>query len=117
MIKRTFLKALAAGPLATLVVPAQALGQGQRNPAMHPWGGMMGMSWFGMIFQILFWILLLVLLVVLIRWLLQSPRDREQGGGSASGGTENRALEILKERYARGEIDREEFEQKKKDVI
>ena len=85
---------------------------------MHPWGGMMGgMGWMGMIFQILFWILLLVLLVLLIRWLLQGPEDRERGRGSpAPGDDRGRALEILKERYARGEIDKEEFEQKKRDL-
>lgn len=47
--------------------------------------------------MIVFWILILVDLVFFIKWLIQST-------GS------NRALEILKERYARGEIDQVEFE-------
>jgi putative membrane protein len=82
---------------------------------MHPWGGMMmgGMGWVGMIFQIVFWIVILVVLGLLIKWLLQGPAGREQG----QGGPEGRALEILKERYARGEIDKEEFEQKKRDLL
>ena len=117
MIRRIPLQAVAAVLFPLLVSPAQAWAQWQRNPTMHPWGGMMGMSWFGMIFQILFWILLLVLLVLLIRWLLQGPGNKEQGRGNAPGGSDHRALEILKERYARGEIDKEEFEQKKKDLL
>lgn len=81
------------------------------------WGmgsGMMGgygMGWFGGILMIVFWILIIVGLVFLIKWLIQSTaRDKTTGSGG------NRSLEILKERYARGEIDKEEFETKKKDL-
>jgi len=85
---------------------------------MHPWGGMMGgMGWAGMIFQIVFWIVLLVVLGLLIRWLLQGSGNREPGRGNPPSDGGNRALEILKERYARGEIDKEEFEQKKRDLV
>jgi len=81
------------------------------------WGmgsGMMGgygMGWFGGILMIVFWILILVGLIFLIKWLVQSTsRDKTTGSGG------NRALEILKERYAKGEINKEEFESKKKDL-
>ena len=81
------------------------------------WGmgpGMMGgygMGWFGGILMVVFWILIIVGLVFLIKWLIQSTgRDRTIGSGG------NRSLEILKERYAKGEIDKEEFEIKKKDL-
>jgi putative membrane protein len=81
------------------------------------WGmgsGMMGgygMGWFGGILMIVFWILIIVGLVFLIKWLIQSTgHDKTTGSGG------NRSLEILKERYARGEIDKEEFETKKKDL-
>jgi putative membrane protein len=85
---------------------------------MHPWGGMMGgMGWVGMIFQVLFWIVILVLLGVLIKWLLQGPSSGQQVQGNAPASSGSRALEILKERYARGEIDKEEFDQKKRDLI
>jgi putative membrane protein len=81
------------------------------------WGmgpGMMG-GWgtggFGGILMVVFWILILVGLIFLIRWLIQSTgRDKTTGSGG------NGALEILKERYAKGEIDKEEFESKKKDL-
>jgi putative membrane protein len=72
--------------------------------------GMMGgwgMGWFGMIFMMTFWILIIVGLVFLIKWLIQNTSGKESRGG-------NRALGILKERYARGEIDRPEFEAIKK---
>ena len=59
----------------------------------------------------LFWIVLLVLVVVGIRWLLGSNT------GQSSPPPHDDALEILKSRYARGEIDRQEFEQKKRDLL
>ncbi|MBI3989125.1 MAG: SHOCT domain-containing protein [candidate division NC10 bacterium] len=49
-------------------------------------------------------------LVLLIRWLW------EPSTGSPSKGSES-ALDILKKRYARGEIIKEEFEEKKKDLL
>jgi putative membrane protein len=81
------------------------------------WGmgpGMMGgygMGWFGGILMIVFWILILVGLIFLIKWLIQST-----GRDKTSGSSGDRSLEILKERYAKGEIDKEEFESKKKDL-
>ncbi len=87
---------------------AQPDGRGGWN--MGP--GMMGnwgMGWFGGIFMMIFWILIMVGLVFLIKWLIQST----SGAKSEAGG---KALDILKERYARGEIDRTEFEAMKKDL-
>ena len=76
--------------------------------------GMMGgygTGWFGGIFMIVFWILVLVGLAFFIKWLIQSTNSGRAGG---AGG--NRALEILKKRYARGEIDQVEFERMKMDL-
>ncbi len=56
----------------------------------------------------LFW----VLLVVAILWGIRSSWGQSENRKSNSAD----ALSILKERYARGEIDREEFEQKKQDL-
>lgn len=71
---------------------------------MDGWG--MG---FGGIGMILFWALVVIGVVVLARWLVNGP----WGGGSSR---EKTALDLLKERYARGEINREEFERKKRDL-
>jgi putative membrane protein len=78
------------------------------------WGmmGNWGMGWPGMLFMMLFWVLVIVGVVSLIKWLIQSTK-RNQGDDDRS----NRALEILKERYARGEIDKSEFEAMRKDLI
>lgn len=76
---------------------------------MSGWGGMgMGLG-LGMIGMSLFWILLIVAIVMLVKSM--------QGSGTSSGQRQEKtALDILKERYARGEIEREEFEQKKRDL-
>ncbi len=64
--------------------------------------------WFGGGFMWLFWILLIVVLL----WVVKAA----SGGGSPSSESGKSALDILKERYARGEINQEEYEQKKKDI-
>jgi putative membrane protein len=68
------------------------------------WGGMM--SWFGGgIMMIIFWIAVIYFIVWLVR-------------NNKTNGTDNskKAIDLLKERYAKGEIDKKEFEEKKKDL-
>lgn len=70
------------------------------------WGGGWGGMGFGMI---LFWGLIVVAIAVLLRTFIG-------GGATAERRPEKPALDLLKERYARGEIEREEFEQKRRDL-
>jgi putative membrane protein len=72
---------------------------------MHGYGGMgFGMGWG--------WIIGLIFLVILI-WIIIRITSR----GQSSNQTINRsALDILNERYARGEMDKDEFEEKKRNL-
>ncbi len=104
--------------LFTTSVPAFAqwgnYGGWRMGPGMMgSWGMGWGMGWPGMIFMWIFWLLLIVGVIFLIKWLVQSTRGSHP---DRSGDNRATALDILAQRYARGEIDREEFEQKKKDL-
>jgi putative membrane protein len=70
------------------------------------WGSGM---FFGPIFMIAGPVLLIVLVVVLVRWL--SSGDRVMRSGSDRVPT---AREILDERFAKGEIQRDEYEERRR---
>jgi putative membrane protein len=73
---------------------------GNDSDWMWGMGGFMGLGW-----------ILIVVVVAVLAWLLmRGPL------GPGSQPERRSALEILKERYARGEIGSEEFEQKKRDL-
>jgi putative membrane protein len=65
-----------------------------------------------MLFMLFFWVLIIVGGVFLFRWAVEQGRSDRRPGSH-----EETALEILKKRYARGEIDREEFEAKRRDLL
>lgn len=76
-------------------------------------GGGWGYGWgvVGMVFMLLFWVLVIAGLVLGVRWLLvTAPGGQRRKEGET-------AVEILKERYARGEINKEEFEAKRRDLL
>lgn len=68
--------------------------------------GWMGLGW---IFMVLFWALVILGIIAIIRWLSTSADQNQRD-------PEKSALETLKERYAKGEIDREEYQQKRRDL-
>ena len=69
---------------------------------------MWGDHWMFGGFMWLFWIAVFVALIFLIRWFVQQGK---------AGEPKESALDILKKRYAKGEMDKEEFEAKKKDLF
>ena len=70
-----------------------------------------GMGW-GMGFGWLFWLVIIGLLI----WAVKSISDRPRASQPYRSSSED-ALEILKKRFARGEIDEEEFEQRKRRLL
>ena len=81
-----------------------------------PWGmHMMWGSWgIGMIFMMfLFWAVLIVALVLFIRWLITAGG---RGHQAVTGPGAESALDILKKRYARGEISKAEFQDMHQDL-
>ncbi len=80
------------------------MGYGNWNNMMEGWGGF-GLGW---IFMIIFWILLILGVIALMRYIA--------GTGNNTKGQDKTPIDILKERYAKGEITKKEFEEMKKDI-
>lgn len=66
---------------------------------------------FGPFFMILWWVLIIAGIVALVKWISGAGASRDTHAGSKS------ALDMLKERYAKGEIDKSEFDERKKDLL
>lgn len=91
----------ATGAAMPIAVAAQERGYGW---GMHPMWGVWGAGM--MLMMLVFWGVVIVAIVLGIRWFGSQGRPRSS----------DTALEILRQRYARGEIDKQEFEVKKRDL-
>ncbi len=76
---------------------------------MGGWGG----AGLGPIFMI-FWLLVIVALIAGAVWLVRSASYHD--AGSPRGPSRSSSLDILEERYARGEINRDEYLEKRRDM-
>lgn len=90
-----------------------ALAWAQRDPEFYGphmmWGGWYGM-FMGPLMMILFVAVVVVLVVLAIRWLGSSGHDAAQHTSPPA----KAPLDILKERFARGEIDQKEYEERRR---
>jgi len=97
-------------PLAAFFISASAWADGTRGGGWH--GPMWGGGWYGMIFgplvMIFIFAAIIVVAVLAIRWL--------SGTGPSQGQSRNgkTAVDILEERFARGEIDAGELQERKR---
>lgn len=100
---------IAIGSVAAVVVLIGILGGGMMGwgmmgPGMMGWGGYSYSPWWGVL-MLLFSALVIGGIVLIILWLV-----RRTPSGTA-GADADRALQILRERYARGEITQEQYDQ------
>jgi len=90
-------------------------------------GGMMGGGYgggtgvIGGLLMLVFWVAIIVGVILLVLWLVRQTTGGQIYGsathyttGESTKGES--ALDIIRSRYARGEIDKAEFEEKKKDL-
>jgi putative membrane protein len=68
-----------------------------------------GWGWLMMLFLVIFWLLLVGGVIWLIIWLVKKTDQQRTGG-------QEQPLDILKRRYARGEINQEEYERMKQEL-
>ncbi|MGR3755756.1 MAG: SHOCT domain-containing protein [Tranquillimonas sp.] len=99
--------AILAAATAGTAFPAWADAPGPDGYYNHMWSGDYGMGYgfFGMGMMVIFWVLIIALAVMAARWIGQ---DRSFGARDSS------ALDTLKQRLARGEIDPEEYAARRK---
>ena len=106
MDRRSLISAVAV----TLLAPVAALAQGRTwdwDSSMHPMMFMWGAgSLVMMVMMLVFWGLVIAGLILGVRWV----------AGQGRGEGRDEALEILRQRYARGDIDKQEFDARKRDL-
>jgi len=73
-----------------------------------------GMGWGGMWFGSIFWLLIIGVIIWVVITSINNSNRRDISNNFPQ---QESALDILKKRYAKGEITKEEFDQMKRDLI
>ncbi len=101
------MKRLLLSLITVLLWPAAGFANSNGDQHMFGWGRMMNW-WYGGIFM---WILLVVIIVAAVLLITRVTRP-----GKSNSSFRDSSIDILKRRYARGEITKEEFQRMKKDL-
>lgn len=76
--------------------------------------GMMGYGYGFGLFHMIVWVIVLVAIIAGVVWLV---RTVALGNTQQTSARRSAGLDVLEERYARGEINRDEYLQKKRDIV
>ncbi len=113
---RFFLSRAVVGAMPALL-PAAAAAQNVPGPYPYGPGMMWGWGWSGLFLGPLFMIvplaIIIAVIVLLVRW-LGGPWQGPAHHGPPAAPPGRSALDILNERFARGEIDQAEYEAKRR---
>ena len=90
-----------------LLWPAASFANGSDSCPMFGWRHMTNW-WYGRMF---IWILLIIVIVAVVLLITRTMRS-----GKSDSSSRESSIDILKKRYARGEITKEEFQRMKKDL-
>jgi putative membrane protein len=97
-----------AGPPGLLAIISGCTHRPVGGP-MGGWDHMMGFGGYGGIFM---WLIIIIVVAVILYLVL----NRNLSPGSPRAGTRESPLEVLKRRYAEGEITKEEFDRMKREI-
>ena len=107
-MKSSCAKLLFTSILSLTVVP-RVFADGLNGPHMgQNWGW--GHMFYGGPMMLIFWLLILVFTVIVVRWIVGALMGNQAKQADTS------ALQILAERYARGDIDKDEFNERKREI-
>ncbi|MDX8528283.1 SHOCT domain-containing protein [Mesorhizobium sp. MSK_1335] len=117
-MQKALMKSVAVASAALALVPSAAWAQAPSDIGRYDWGPHMmwwGGGWYAMIFGPLFMILFLALLLAAAVFLVRGLGGPSSGPVSQHHPVASRTpVDILRERFARGEIDKEELEERRR---
>jgi putative membrane protein len=111
---KTIVRAIGAFAAAMALTGGAAMAQAPTAPETYAYGQRMmwwGGGWEAMFFGPLFMLLFVVAVVLIVIFVARLPGELWQGTAQSSGKT---PIDILKDRFARGEIDKADYEERRR---